>query len=276
MASRRAFVGWLLGLVSLASGCAWEAGQPWGVADLAVRARASVPADRLLADGRLRTASEYLWQIEALQLEWAGAQLLLAGDAGATGFDPAKPPAGYANCHGGHCHSDDGRLVDYAEIQAEVLGSAAGAQAIDLGLAATPALTSAYGPAVRTAPADLPLGELSTLKLGWRGVELRARVWDGSPSGQRLPAGGVAVRVRLGAASAAAQLSGSVGPHQPLHVHLAADLDVPALWLDGLDVAQLAGTAAEVDLPAGHPAALALQQAWQHHANLAVRVDRSP
>ncbi len=264
-----------LWLCVAAAGCAWDAGQPWGIADAKVRLRSSVPADRLTSDGRMRTASEYLWKIESLQVELGGTQLLLAGDAGALSFDPAKPPAGYSNCHGGHCHTGDGRLVDYADIQAELLGSAAGAEVVDLALLATPTLAPAYGPALQAATADLPMGELSTFKLAWRGVTLHAHVWDGSPSAKRLPPGGVDVQIRLGPASAAAQVSGSVGPHQPLHVQIAADLDIPVLWLDGLDVAKLAGTAAVLDLPADHPAAVALQQAWQHHASLSAQVSRA-
>jgi hypothetical protein len=257
------------------SGCAWDAGQPWGIADAKVRLRSSVPADRLTNDGRMRTASEYLWKIESLQVELAGTQLLLAGDAGALSFDPAKPPAGYSNCHGGHCHTGDGRLVDYADIQAELLGSAAGAEVVDLALLATPTLAPAYGPSLQAATADLPIGELSTFKLAWRGVTLHAHVWDGSPSAKRLPPEGVDVQIRLGPSSVAAQVSGSVGPHQPLHVQIAADLDVPVLWLDGLDVAKLAGTSTLLDLPADHPAAVALQQAWQHHASLSAQVSRA-
>lgn len=263
-----------LWLCLAAVACAWEPGQPWGIADARVRLRSSVAADRLTSDGRLRTASEYLWKIDMLQVELAGTQLLLAGDAGALSFDPAKPPAGYSNCHGGHCHTGDGRLVDYADIQAEMLGLAAGAEVVDLALLATPSLTPAYGPALHTATADLPMGELSTFKLAWRGVTLHARVWDGSPSAKRLPPGGVEVQIRLGPSSVAAQVSGSVGPHQPLHVRIAADLDVPVVWLDGLDVAKLAGSAAVLDLPAAHPAAVALQQAWQHHASLSAHVSR--
>jgi hypothetical protein len=50
----------------------------------------------------------------------------LRGGAGSSAtFDPAHPPPGYTLCHGGHCHADDGRLVDYAEIEAELGGGAA-------------------------------------------------------------------------------------------------------------------------------------------------------
>ena len=36
-------------------------------------------------------------------------------------FDPANPPEGYTLCHGSHCHTDDGKIVSYEEIEKELL-----------------------------------------------------------------------------------------------------------------------------------------------------------
>ncbi len=262
------------------SGCAWDAGQPWGLWHPALRLRASVAKDRQLPGGRFRTASEYLWQIETLQVELAATQLQLASDAAQLSFDPAKPPAGYSLCHGGHCHAADGRLVDYADIQAELLGDAAGPALVTLPLEFTAAMAAEYGPPLAAGPLELPLGELATLRLAWRAVHLRARVWDGSPSGNRLPTKGIIMTVTLPAASIAAQLAGSVGPHQPLHLSTRADLDVPVTFLDGLDVAALASGAPtasgepQIQLTADSPAALALGGSWLHHGTLTVSVAR--
>lgn len=270
-----------IGLLLTVTGCAWEAGLPWGAWHPSVRIRASVAKDRQLPGGRFRTASEYVWQIDSLQVELAEMQLLLADDGARLTFDPAKPPAGYSLCHGGHCHAADGRLVDYADIQAELLGGGAGPTAVLLPLQATAAVVADYGPALMAAPKDLPLGTLATLRLSWRGVRVRARVWDGGPSGNRLPAQGIVVQLALPAASVAAQLKGAVGPHQPLHVYTQADLDVSIAFLDALDVAQLTAGAPfangepVVYLPEESPAAVALSQAWLHHASLTVVVARS-
>lgn len=258
------------------AGCAWEAGQPWGIWHPSVRVRASVPADRQLPDGRFRTASEYLWQIESLQIELADVQLLQATNASQLSFDPAKPPAGYSLCHGGHCHAADGRLVDYAEIQAELLGGGGGVAPVAAPLDVTAAMAAQFGPAVAAAPVDLPLGELATLRLAWRAVHLRARVWDGGPGGNRLPSKGISLTVDLPASSLAAQLTGSAGPHQPVDIHTRADLDVSVAFLDGVDVAALAAAApivdgvAQIQQPADAPAAKLLAQAWLHHGALTV------
>lgn len=258
------------------AGCAWEAGQPWGMWHPSVRVRASVPADRQLPDGRFRTASEYLWQIESLQIELADLRLQLAGSSSQLSFDPAKPPAGYSLCHGGHCHAADGRLVDYAEIQAELLGDGAGPAQVAVPLDVTVAMAAEFGPAVAAAPVDLPLGELATLRLAWRAVHLRARVWDGGPTGNRLPGKGIVVSLDLPAASVAAQLTGSTGPHQPVDVTTRADLAVSVAFLDSLDVAGLAASAPivngepQVQLGVAAPATQALGQAWLHHSALTV------
>ncbi len=47
------------------------------------------------------------------------------GSTSSSTFDPAEPPPGYSFCHGGHCHADDGRLVSYAEVEAELAGGSA-------------------------------------------------------------------------------------------------------------------------------------------------------
>ncbi|MCB9762153.1 MAG: hypothetical protein H6739_20305 [Alphaproteobacteria bacterium] len=55
----------------------------------------------------------------SLQPAWLSLQSI--SGAGST-FDPADPPEGYGLCHSGHCHRDDGALVDYVDIQAELAG----------------------------------------------------------------------------------------------------------------------------------------------------------
>ena len=264
------------------SGCAWEAGQPWGVWHTALRLRATVAKDRQLPEGRFRTASEYIWQVESLQVELAEMQLQLAGDAAQLSFDPAKPPSGFSLCHGGHCHASDGRLVDYAEIQEELLGSSAGLAKVVMPIPATAAVAGEYGPALQPATKELPRGALATLRLSWNGVRLRARVWDGAPGGKRLPTQGIIVDISLPAASVAAQLKGQVGPHEPLNVHTRVDLDVPVAFLDGFDVAPLVAGASQVNgqvvlqLPSNSAAAVALSEAWLVQSQLAAVVSRAP
>jgi len=47
------------------------------------------------------------------------------GEATTLAFDPASPPPGYGLCHNGHCHADDGRLVDYETISRALSGEVA-------------------------------------------------------------------------------------------------------------------------------------------------------
>ncbi len=115
----------LISTVLLVAGCTFQPGVSFGtLADASLVARFQPPASRLDAEGRLKTASGYRLRIDSLQL--VPRQLdfqATTGKAGTGGsFDPANPPAGYSLCHGGHCHRDDGALISYEEIEAELSG----------------------------------------------------------------------------------------------------------------------------------------------------------
>lgn len=116
-----------LGAALLAGGCAWGPGR--GVAtlegaELVLDLR--LPAGRLDTAGAWKTNNGFSLQLEDNTLTLQGARLTLlkteASTGGGTGgtFDPANPPPRYSLCHGGHCHRDDGALIDYADIQAEM------------------------------------------------------------------------------------------------------------------------------------------------------------
>lgn len=82
-------------------------------------------AARDLGDGAFLT--DQGWAITPSVARVYSAELALMELRGAEGvsFDPANPPEGYTLCHGGHCHSDAGALVPYAEIEAELAGGSA-------------------------------------------------------------------------------------------------------------------------------------------------------
>jgi hypothetical protein len=108
--------------------CAGEPGVGWGPVELALDAHWQVPADRRSGDDEIILAGGWIVAVDEVVLTVATARLqaAVAGDsASTTTFDPANPPAGYANCHGGHCHADDGRLVAYEEIAAELAAGGA-------------------------------------------------------------------------------------------------------------------------------------------------------
>lgn len=122
--------------VSLASGCAFGPGDPFARISPSLNATYLVPEDRALEGGFAKLSSDYAVQVTraiaaagTLELLSATASTLSVGGT----FDPANPPPRYSLCHGGHCHRDDGALVPYAVIEAELGGSAA-SQTVELSI----------------------------------------------------------------------------------------------------------------------------------------------
>lgn len=112
----------LSGLLAV-SGCTFTAGDWFANLRPSFEAQYALRADRDVGGGWQKLNTLYqarmtraLVTVESVQLQDLG------GDGSAVGFDPANPPPGYSLCHNGHCHHDDGRLVPYAEIAAEIAG----------------------------------------------------------------------------------------------------------------------------------------------------------
>ncbi len=115
----------LLALLLLA-GCAWEPGEGFAVVEPTVRAGYTPLPSRDAGGGFQRLSSDFQVRVSGASLQLASIALLgSAGGGGSTIFDPANPPPGYSLCHGGHCHRDDGALIDYEDIQAELNGGGA-------------------------------------------------------------------------------------------------------------------------------------------------------
>ena len=104
--------------VALATGCAFDDGNPWGWIDTDLTI-GSVPSS---AEVSLDSQTALVDSI----------RLLVPGDSagGVPDFDPSDPPPGYSLCHNGHCHAADGSLVDYEDIIAGTGGAASGPSAI--------------------------------------------------------------------------------------------------------------------------------------------------
>jgi hypothetical protein len=126
----------------------------------------------------------YTVTVDAFELSLGDAELLeLQGGAGGL-FDPADPPEGYSLCHNGHCHADDGRLVSYAEIEAELAGGSATFVPIvtllsgqDFELLSGTAIATEVLPSV-----ELPLSHMSQLELDVGHMLLEGTV-SGGPEG---------------------------------------------------------------------------------------------
>ena len=115
-----------LGLVS----CTFQPGVAFGtLTGATLTTRFQPDASRLDAEGRIKTDTGYRIRVDSLQLVVGKLDFQsTTGTSGSTGggtFDPANPPPGYTLCHGGHCHRDDGALVSYEDIEAELSGGTA-------------------------------------------------------------------------------------------------------------------------------------------------------
>ncbi|PTL78213.1 hypothetical protein [Vitiosangium sp. GDMCC 1.1324] len=110
-------------------GCAWDAGQGFAVVEPTVRVAYEPLSDRAVDDGYQRLSSDYQVHVDSASMRLSDIELLSSsGGTGGT-FDPANPPAGYSLCHGGHCHRDDGALIPYEQVAAE-LGGGGGSSAV--------------------------------------------------------------------------------------------------------------------------------------------------
>lgn len=192
-----------LSLVVLSLGGCLAEGSPWGSVTLSMRLELPVGDGATDAEGRLITPRGFALDIDSLVVEPTDLRLALAppGDSVA-GFDPADPPPGYSLCHNGHCHHDDGRLVDYEDIAAEIAAASGGGgvsvvQALvgDDPEAGSPAIDLPPGAARDVMMGDcsggceLPRGEVRTVSTAIARIRVRGTVFDNTTQ-SRLPAGG--------------------------------------------------------------------------------------
>jgi len=243
----------LAGAASLPA-CAFDDGQPWGRLDLTAAARVDAPAARVAAPGVLKTTHNYLVTLEAVDVTPTALAVSQAAAGATLTFDPADPPEGYSLCHNGHCHADDGRLVAYEEIAAELAGGAAAQGAtvsVPVSAGATLPVGTALGASVPLALEACPggcafgRGDLAALSGTVASVHLRGVVHDQREGdAARLPAEGRAFDVTLdGAWTLTAPLSGAFDKDEPVGLRLAATLVVPPALFDAVDW-QLDDTAA--------------------------------
>jgi hypothetical protein len=115
-------LGWTTSVLS----CAMDAGTGFATLDEASLEISLDPGRaRDLGDGTVLTDEGYEVEVQSavVRVERMELQEVRGGTNGER-FDPADPPPGYSLCHSGHCHRDDGALVDYEDIEVELAGGA--------------------------------------------------------------------------------------------------------------------------------------------------------
>lgn len=241
-----------------AGGCTFSDGDPWGRLDLSAQARLEDNAGRFDASGALLTPQNVRVALERLDVTFASVEVIVNSvDAGPTGFDPANPPAGYSLCHNGHCHRDDGALVDYEDIEAELaVGAGGGGAPVGRVIDAAVAL-SRTPQALPMEPCvddcELGRGQLGAARLTLTRLTLTGRAYPIDPALSSLPEAGVEVALDLPLQLVfAIPLEGRIDDGEPVGVDLALDFVLTTKLLDGLDWERLLDGAD----PQGAPVAL--------------------
>ena len=229
----------MLGVVSiwLLGGCAFSDGEPWGEVRFALTA--ALDESGRAVDGGYETSNDYVVRVESFEIEFQDVSVS-AASAAAADFDPADPPAGYSLCHNGHCHSDDGQLVDYDEIAIELAGASSEGGTTLQAIATVVALSEeelALPLGVCSNACRLERVRLGLVSLRATGVSLRLHVTDRRlGDAQRIPDEGVTIELSSDdLLEWSSPLSERVdGRADPL-IELAVDFRVPVTVFDGLD-----------------------------------------
>jgi hypothetical protein len=230
-------------------GCTFEDGKGFATLESAsLSARLEPGAARDLGNGVVLTSQGYRVALTraSLGVEAITLNELREGSASSGSFDPAHPPPGYSLCHGGHCHAEDGRLVDYADIEAELAGRGARFEAV----ARLPASRTFDLLAEQTAALDtvepsreLPQALITQLSLGIERLELEGSV-TGGPEGGGLGQSSAALVVELPIGSSIdAGMSLAIDRDEPGAFSLGAALAIDGTWFDDIDFALLQNAA---------------------------------
>ncbi len=169
-------------LTLVCAGCAFEPGQPFATVDASLNAHFDPLSDRALEHGWFKLNTDYQVRLDTLELHVDALELVdSGGPSELKTFDPAHPPAGYSLCHNGHCHRDDGALIAYDDIVAELAaGDTSQARTVVTFAPAVIDLLEATAAALDCQPnCDLPEGFLINARLTASGLTGTGLVRDG-------------------------------------------------------------------------------------------------
>jgi hypothetical protein len=227
----------LLAASALVGGCAYTDGEPWGHAEFAVTAALDVPASRLTDDGRWKTTTNQSLDVTAASVVVGSITLTQSSSTESAAFDPADPPDGYSLCHNGHCHRDDGVLVDYEDIALELGQTTAGAS-ISVPIAQVADLLADPSPLPMEPceeACDLGLGGFASASVSLDRISISARAFDDTDA-ERLPEDGLDVRIDLtGPLVLDVPLDGTVTRDSTVERRLDVAVGIPVQLLDGID-----------------------------------------
>lgn len=272
---RRAAI--LTTLAMFLGACTFQPGTGFStLRQLDMTASLDAPAVRYDSAGRWKTDNEARMTIETLWVDWGELAIQGAAIGGALAFDPAKPPPGYSLCHNGHCHRDDGTLVDYGTIRAEMAGGQAHLppllqlpiqRLVALGETPVTATVEACGSGCVLEP-----GAWQRVVVTVSGIQASGTVEDGGPDG---PIGSVPRRwaMTLGPVDLSAELPVTIDRQQAPDLALRTTLRVSQRLFDGLPWAQLVSQPGEIALD-GVPEAKERLQRNVMDSALHVGVDR--
>lgn len=258
----------LVALPLLAASCTLQSGEGFATMKPGALEVAFVPGRaRDLGEGAFLTDEGYRVRLEAARVQVTEVELLqLQGSSGGGGgtFDPANPPAGYTQCHGGHCHADDGALVSYEEIEAMFAGGSARFEPLvtvpidrelDV-LDGEHVLFDEFLPS-----AELPQATIDRVEVVVSQLVLRGEIEGGTLDEP------VMLEVELAIAEPlAATLSSRIDRDGPEEIALEVELRLDATMFDDIDLASLADDG-RVVITDGTPAASALEE-WLLRAEL--------
>ena len=123
---------WLAVVMALPLGaCTFEDGRGWATLRASAAGELTVDDAHTSASGAtLVTDLGFELSVDTLLVHLERLDLLETVSGGSSGgsatFDPANPPLGYTLCHGGHCHTADGKTESYEEIEAMLTAGASG------------------------------------------------------------------------------------------------------------------------------------------------------
>jgi len=227
-------------LMFAASGCTFDDGTGFATLERASLAARFEPGAREVAPNAVLTDLAYQVSLSKLALRVAELRLEERSDTPADpSFDPEDPPVGFFLCHDGQCATDDGRVVSYEAVEAELAGRTASFETVaalpieqDVDLLAGSLLTLD-----RVEPsAELPQATLRRAALALRGLSI-----SGSATGGALAAP-LAFELDVAPLGSLSQtLDFPIDRDAPEALGVSAEVGLDGTLFDGIDFASLAG-----------------------------------